>query len=663
MKTAAAIAPLAYVSRPTARAANDNEPLIIDLFAGGGGASEAILHVTGRHPDIAVNHDPEAIALHAVNHPSTLHLQDDIRRVDIGETLLRFGYRQVGLLWASPDCKDHSKAKGGKPKDKNIRGLAWEVLRWAAAIKRFTGKLPSVIALENVEEFADWGPLHTQGKRAGTVQKKYRGKLFRMWVAQLRSLGFTAIEWKEIVAADFGAPTTRKRLFLVARSDGLPITWEKPTHARKPVVGDQSDLFAEPAQQPYSTAAQIIDWNLKIPSIFNRPRALKPKTRARIARGIKRYVIDAAVPFLVKVTHTKGGDVAYPLDGQVPTVTTAKGGEIAVTAPTIMPLTHQGQIDRSYSPEGQIPTVTGANRGELGLVSAHLGRQFGTTTGQDMREAHPTVMTGGGGGKSQLVGAHITRMAKGSTGSAMDDQVKTAATHAKDALVTPFMAQHNGDRVGRAADEPMTTLVHRGTQQQIVAPLIDKYYRTSAGSGMDEPTDTATATARFSLGAAFIEQANTGMVGHTPVKPLSTIVGKGCTQRLIEARLEEMGVDQDGTRAQVLDFLWEHFGAPTEEELADPVATARGRLRLGLVVLDSAVWQIVDIGMRMLTPRELYRAQGFSDDYKIDIDFNGKRLTKTAQIRMAGNSVSPPPAIAVLRANLPANMLDMRMAA
>lgn len=823
LATAVSSAPLAYASRPAARAANDNEGLIIDLFAGGGGASEAILQATGRHPDIAVNHDREAISMHAVNHPGTLHLCDDIRAVDIRATLARFPGRFVDLMWASPDCKDHSKAKGGVPKDKNIRGLAWEVLRWAAAIRRATGRLPSIIALENVEEFADWGPLHRYGKNANRVNKKRRGELFKLWVAQLKSLGFHHVEWRELVAADYGAPTTRKRLFLIARSDGGAIVWPDPTHAKVTVVGD---LFAKQLLA-WRPAADVIDWTIPIPSIFGRKRPLKEKTHKRLARGIQRFVIEAPNPFIVPVTHTKGGDAVRSTSEPLKTATTAKGGELAFGAPVLMPVTHGGALDRAYSPMGAFPTVTAAPRGEQALVSAflkprygerpgqdprvrsitdaapavvptgnggdlagvYLARQFGSTvSGRPLDEPHPAVMSDGAGGKSQLVAVHmssiaygdgwaraglrataptapigavtgandktlvsahllrtdmqsaadrncihpvgepirtitsaggfalagltlaggtfgvggragqspprapsaplntvtskadraisvasISRMSKGSIGSDLQFPLLTGLSHSKDALMAVHMDQHNGDQIGRPASEPVTTLTLRSTQQKLAAAVVDKYYGTGVAHGPDRPFGAATSKGRFSLSSAFIEQANTGMVGHSVEKPLSTIVGGGgpgigwsTTQRLIdvslEAACEEIGAPAGSRRREVLEFLWEHFGQPTASEWTDPTATPRGRLRFGLVNIDGAVFQIVDIGMRMLTPRELYRAQGFSDDYVIDVTLEGAKLSKTAQTRMAGNSVSPPPAAALLTSNLPERMLLRRAA-
>lgn len=745
MHNTVSVPAMAAAARPVGRPANPDEGLIIDLFAGGGGASEGVLRATGRHPDIAVNHDAEAIALHTANHPNTLHLQDDIRKVDIPAVLASFGNRFVDCLWASPDCRDHSKAKGGKPKDKNIRGLAWEVLRWAAAIKRATGRLPSVIALENVEEFQDWGPVHRYGKRAGTVMKKRRKETFNLWKQALHDLGFPHISVRQLRAANHGAPTTRNRLFVVAISDGREVAWPLATHA--PRSAATRDLF-DSHLQVWRSAASIIDWTIPCPSIFNRKRELAPKTRSRVAKGIKRYVIDSASPFIIPVTHSTAGARAYDIDDPLRTATTSKGGDFQVIAPTVLPVNHGGGPDRVYDPQDPTRTITAAPRGEQAVASAfmtprygerdgqaprtrdiqepaatvvpkgnggdltavYLGRQFGTTeSGRDMLEPHPTVMTDGGGGKSQVVAAHLSRQFGKSVGSDEADPVGTitAGGGGKTHQVAAFMAQHNGDRVGRAADEPLTTMVHRGTQQQIVGASIDKYYGTGVASDIQDPTDVVTTTDRFSLIAPFMEQANTGMVGHDIRKPVSTIVsggaadsGWGTTQRLIEPRLgmvsnqygsntnggrgdpedpmktlvtanhhavvelalEAMGAPAGSSRRAVLEFLWEHFGQPTAEDWADPTGTAEARLRFGLVILDGVTWQIVDIGMRMLTPRELFRAQGFGDDYIIDIEFNGKKLTKTAQTRMAGNSVCPDVAAAVLRANLPKRNL-MAMAA
>lgn len=747
--TAAAYEPsasaLSYASRPAGRAAIDNEGLIIDLFAGGGGASEGMLLATGRHPDIAVNHDPDALAMHEVNHPTTLHLCEDIRKVDVPALLRLFGGRPVDLMWASPDCKDHSKAKGGTPKSRNIRALAWEVLRWAAAVRRSTGRLPSIICLENVEEYTDWGPLHRYGKRAGTVNKKKRGTLFRLWIEQFRSLGFTQIEWRELVAADYDTPTTRKRLFVIMRSDGGLIRWPEPTHAKHVATGD---LFAAQLKA-WRPAAEIIDWSLPIPSIFGRKRPLKDKTHRRLARGIQRIVIEAADPFIVPVTHTRGGDGVRSTRAPLKTATTAKGGEFALGAPLIMPLTHGGAIDRSYRPTGPLPAVTAAHRGELAIASAFLKPRYGERDGQDPRvrsllapapavvptgnggdlsavylarqfgsavsgrfitAPHPAVMSGGGGGKSQIVAAHLmrvghtsgaaerkgvhaptdplrtissaggfavagfsmVRLARGCIGSRLGDPLLTSACHAKEALLAVHMDQHNGERIGRALRQPLTALTHRATQQKLTVAVIDKYYSSGVAHGANQPLDAATAKGRFSLATAFLEQANTGMVGNDVRRPVSTIVagghdsGWGTTQRLVdvalEAACEQIDAPAGSRRRQVLEFLWTHFGPPTTREWADPRGTAQARLRFGLVGVAGTAYCIVDIGMRMLVPRELYRAQGFGDDYVIDRTADGRALSKTAQTRMAGNSVPPRVAAAIVSCNAPERILLRRAA-
>lgn len=748
--------------------------LIVDLFAGGGGASTAILMATGRHPDIAINHDREAIALHEANHPTTRHWCADINEVDPRKAVAEFvdaqgGARPVGLLWASPDCKHHSKARGGKPREKHIRSLAWIVVRWAAQVK------PRVIALENVEEFQDWGPLLTEevfisdaevgslaqqaaqvdacghqfsmfdaledpkdedvftdadrrfwaqmhadrvasgetgigtaapqkGRlyKAGQPDPRFRGAIFRRWVAQLESLGYV-VEWRELVAADYGAPTTRKRLFLLARRDGEAIVWPERTHAPR----DKAALLG---LQPWLPAASIIDWSRPAPSIFDRKKSLEPKTHARIAKGIRRYVIESHRPFIVPITHTGPGRV-HDLSDPVRTVTSANRGEFSLISPYLAAQygEREGQEPRTRDLDvSPYPTaVPGGNGGKLveavlggaivgcggragqsppkgfddplGTVTAKadkcvasvfmqkmaengvgseitdplhtamagaprhypvvatLGRQFGTNeSGRDIEEPAPTVMSDGAGGKSQVITARLAA----------------------------YVDQHNGDRIGRAIDEPITTVTHRATQQKVAAITIDKYYGRDAGDEAVDPLATVTAKDRMSINATYLEQANTGAIGHESRDPLSTIVGKGCTQRVVECALDGFDAEPSDRRAQVLAFLWEHFGEPTVEERADPLATPRGRLRFGLVVMGDMVWRIVDIGMRMLAPRELYGAQGFPADYVIDLTFDGKPLTKTAQTRMAGNSVSPPPAAALLAANVTmAEADDRRVAA
>ena len=577
--------------------------LIVDLFAGGGGASEAILAATGRHPDIALNHDREAVALHTANHPTTRHYCCDIAEAD---PIAVCGGRRVDLLWASPDCTHHSKARGGKPADKKIRSLAWHVVKWAAKVR------PSVIALENVEEFQDWGPL---GLDARPIKAR-KGETFALWCDQLRGLGYQ-VGYFELIAADYGAPTTRKRLFLIARCDGLPITAPIKTHAPRAKAG---------VLPPWRAAAEILDFSLPTPSIFGRKKPLAPKIETRIARGIRRFVIEAAVPFIVPVTHN-GARRTPGVDDPLNTITSANRGEFSLCAPSLIRTDFKGsRMPGAYDPRNPVNTIT--SQVGHGIAAMYLGRQFGSTvSGRPLDAPHPTVVSDGGGGKSQVVAAHLSRQFGGSIGSDL------------------------GDAMG-------AVMPGGGGKTQLIAASLDAYYGAGVPASPATPLRTITAKARAGLTAALMEQANTGMVGRDAREPLSTIVGTGSTQRLVTADVAEVSDDIGQLRrAQVLQFLWSHFGHPTPAEAADPLATSIGRLRFGLVILDGQVWQINDIGMRMLTPRKLYSAQGFRADYRIDIDYQGKPLTKTAQIRMAGNSVSPPPAIALLRANLPETLL------
>lgn len=758
--------------KPKAIALNPDREISVDLFAGGGGASTAYFNATGKHPDVAVNHNPVAISIHTANHPETKHLVEDIRKVDPIDACSFDGRLcKVGPLWLSPDCTHFSKARGGKPVEKGIRSLADVLLEWIDALSPYDAH-PRAIFLENVEEFQQWGPVLENGKPC----PENKGIDFRRWVKGLKDRGYKRVEWREVIAADFGAPTTRKRLFLVARRDNDPITFPGRTHCSRKEL--KSDLFAH-GLKPWVPAASIIDWDQPVPSIFDRKRPLRPKTRSRIAKGIKRFVIESPDPFIVPVTHTTdaSGNTARSGAEPLPTVTAAKGGEFAIAAPTMLPVNHGGGEDRAYDPADPARTVTAAPRGEIGLavptlvprygeapgqeprgrsaaepyptvvpkgnggdlaatflqkmaqngqgtgleqpvdtvmagatkhhqVAAYLGRDFGSSvSGRDAKEPHGTVMADGAGGKSKVIAAHLGREFGNSVGSdAGEPAGAVMPTGGGKTQAVGAMLQANGNRVGREATEPVTTLTGRSTQQNVMAVSLDSYYgngspasageplrtvtghdrhavtgavlqsgftvgtdntstRASRVFGADEPIRTVTSRGAHGVGAAFMEQANTGMVGHDMDHPVTTIVGKGCTQRLIQMGFLPADAPETSSRAKVLDFLWEHFGAPTAEEWENPTGTVQARLRFGLVILDGATWQIVDIGMRMLTPRELFNAQGFPPDYIIDMTLEGVPVTKTAQTAMAGNSVSPPPAEALLRANLTWMTLPERMAA
>ena len=534
----------------------------VDNFAGGGGASTG-LEQAGIEVHVAINHDPEAVAMHAANHPRTRHHCQSVWSIDPLEAVTWADDDGVARAhpvrgaWFSPDCKHFSKAKGGKPVEKNIRDLAWVVHHW---IDRLGPALrPAVIWLENVEEFRTWGPLGDDGRPCSAR----KGKTFNQWVAKLRRAGYR-VQWKELRACDYGAATSRKRLFLKARCDGRRINWPKPTHGNP---GSPAVLSGR--LLPWRTAAEIIDWSIPCPSIFERARPLKDATCRRIAAGIMRYVINAPHPFIVPVCNGSwAAGRVYAGDEPLRTITTAKGGEFAVVAPYFAPLTHHGSAERVYGPEDPLPTVTGAHRGEIALVAPTIvgcGGRRGQSGPVDPRAPFPTV---------------------------------TAKADA--CLVAAFMAQHNsmprgGLHAGHDARLPVSTITGRGTQQQLVASHIVKLRGTSKDG---QPTDT----------------------------PLHTVSAGGLHH------------------AEVRAFLVKYYGNEHDGHgLAAPLGAVTTKDRFGLVTVTIAgeEYAIVDIGMRMLSPRELFLAQGFPADYIIELEVNGRPLTKTAQVRMCGNSVSP----------------------
>lgn len=479
--------------------------LVVDLFAGGGGASTGIEQAIGRHVDVAINHDPEAVCLHQANHPQTLHLVSDVFEVD--PVAVADG-RPVGLLWASPDCTFHSKARGGKPfRDRKgankRRALAGVVVRWARSMMK-----PRVICLENVEEFQQWGPLDSTGKPC----PRRAGDSFRRWVAQLRNAGY-AVEWRELRACDYGAPTIRKRLYLIARCDGAPIVWPSPTHGAPDSLQVRGRKL-----KAWRTAAECIDWSLPCPSIFERKRPLAEATCRRIAAGIMRYVVNAADPFIVPITHTTAGDLAHSINDPLRTVTTAKGGEFTLVAPTLI---QTGYGER----EGQAPRAAGL-------------------------------------------------------------------------------------------DKPLGSVVAGGQKHALVAAFLAKHYTGVVGSDLRDSIGTVTAVDHHSLVTA------------------------------------ELGTDH---RPEVRAFMAAYYGADRDgQAVTDPMRTIPTHDRFGLVTVEGRQYEITDIGLRMLQPRELYRAQGFPDSFAIDKGTDGRTLAKTAQVRMCGNSVSPPVARALVAANFAA---------
>lgn len=629
-------------------------PLIIDNFAGGGGASTGIEAATGRPVDVAINHDEAAVAVHAANHPGTRHYCQSIFSVD---PLDATGGAPVLLTWFSPDCKHHSKAKGGKPRDRNIRDMAWVVPHWIERLQRGTpgGQgAPMVIMLENVEEFRQWGPLDD----AGMPIKERQGEEFALWVRRIRRLGYK-VEHRELRACDYGAPTSRKRLFLIARRDGRPIVWPAPTHGRP----DSAEVRAG-TLQPWRTAAECIDWSLPCPSIFDRKRPLKDATCRRIAAGVMRYVVRSARPFIVPVTHTSNGATAHSIDEPVRTVTTARGGELATVSPFFARTAH-GEQDRSgkrrgrgdHSVEETFPTVTASQ--DSALMEAVMV---------------PHVMTNRNAGKPH---------------TAIDEPTHTiTAEGAHQNLVGATLVQTGyGERDGQApraldVEAPLGTVVAGGAKHAAVAAFMHKYRPNSDGAPADAPMPTVTANSFVKRGggapplaitSAHLEQANSERnggvkAGRAATAPLSTVTSSGSHQRLVETTMVERDAlppELMERAVQVAAFLVKYYGNETDAHSLDkPIGTVTTLERFAVitVTIDAVTFVLVDIGMRMLTPRELANAQGFPRDYVLDpvcwyeTDGGNRKygpLPKSHQIAKIGNSVCPAMSEALVRANLP----------
>ena len=546
------------------------DEIIVDNFAGGGGASTGIELATGRPVTIAINHDPDAILMHQTNHPYTEHYQASVWDVDPCSVCRG---RPVGLAWFSPDCKHFSKAKGGKPVDKNIRGLAWIVLRWAGTVR------PRIIILENVEEFQTWGPV----RRSHPVKSK-AGQTFHKWLSQLEALGY-AVEWRELVAADYGAPTTRKRFFLIARCDGRPIVWPEPTHAP---AGSQAVM--EGKKKPWRSAAEIIDWSLPCPSIFDTreairekyglsaQRPLRPNTMRRVIRGVDKFVIKAPEPFLVVVNHAggfRGQRTADPLQ-----TVTAKHG-YAIASPVMAPLTmHNNENAAGTRITEPVNTITNSGAGGHQMVITPAMIQYHTEQSEQVR------------------------------GQGVADPLMTIDASNRYGLAAASLVKYYGsDQHGQNAGDPLHTVTAKDREAVLAAHMV-KMKGTNLGGPMSEPVQTITAGG-----------------GHFGV--VTTVVAKA-----------EAGVDLKHW-PEIRDLLNTYCGYHLGPE--DVI----------LFEIGGAAYFMADIGLRMLVPRELYRANGFPDDYKIARDYTGRVYPKTKQVARCGNAVPPPFATALVRANLP----------
>ncbi|MBR8054193.1 DNA cytosine methyltransferase [Burkholderia vietnamiensis] len=608
--------------------------LIIDNFAGGGGASTGLERAFGRPVDIAINHDPEALAMHAANHPHTKHYCESVFDVD---PVAITGNRPVGLVWLSPDCKHFSKAKGGKPVSKKIRGLAWVAVRWCLMTS------PRVFMLENVEEFVTWGPLIEVSPDNFIPDPARKGETFDGFISMLTT-GIRAdhpalaeccevldlavdgpeaqrliaglsydVEYRELRAHEYEAPTIRKRLFVVGRRDHLPIVWPTPTHGDPKLAAVRAG-----ALQPWRTAADCIDWSIPCPSIFERERPLKDATLRRIARGIMKFVVNSDDPFIVPIAHYNGRDTVHSGFEPLRTVTAhPKGGSLAVVAPTLMHVTHHGG-DRTAPIGDPLATVTGANRGEQALITAHITKFRTGSTGSAADEPMHTVTAGG-------------------------DCVRPAgAAHAMGVVAATLIQTSYGERPGQAPrvpglDKPLGTVVAQGVKHAAVTAFLAKHYggHESPGSSLTAPISTVTTQDHHHLVTSnLVKLRGTSRDGQPVDEPLHTISAGGMHH------------------AEVRAFLIKYYGEGGQwQDAREPMHTIPTRDRIGLVTIHGEDYAIVDIGMRMLTPRELARAQGFPDSYVLDPVVNGKPLSKSAQVRMIGNSVCPDVATALIRAN------------
>jgi len=649
------------------------DEIIVDNFAGGGGASTGIELATGRIVDIAINHDPAAILMHQTNHPHTEHIQASVWDVDPTEVCRG---RPVGLAWFSPDCKHFSKAKGSALVDRNIRGLAWIVLRWAGTVR------PRVIILENVEEFQTWGPV-----RKGKPIKSKAGKTFQKWLSQLKALGY-AVEFRELVAADYGAPTTRKRFVLVARCDGRPIVWPERTHAPRDSKEVRSGKLP-----PWRSAAEILDWTLPMYSIFatkeeikekygvNVVRPLAENTLRRAIRGVDKFTIRSGDPFLiptgygerdgqaprvhdirqpvptvvsrgkmnlvepmlspVTVTNTTNS-VGAPADEPVHTVTTA-GNQMLISA-NLVQCNHAGG-DRVQEPEDPIPTISSHHA--FGMAAANL-IQYHTekADGGTPRAASPTepIQTIDASNRHGLISAQLTEYYGNGNPLEIREPMHTVTAHDREALLGVHLDKYfaGGYKMpGNSPEDPLTTVTVE-PRHGLYAAHIQKYFGGVTGAEARDPLPTVTAVDHNAIAAAHVVEFKGQNVGQRAVDPLRTITAGGGEFAVAGTVIRKYVPGTDvGRWPEVRALLNRHCGyALAEDEIL-------------LLPIGGALWYISDITMRMLTPRELYAAMGFPPDYIIDRDYTGEPYPKTQQVARCGNAVCPPMAKAVVQANLP----------
>jgi len=622
-----------------------NKKLIVDLFAGGGGVSTGIFNATGRHPDIAINHSDDALSMHRVNHPHTRHFIADVYEVcPKGATM----GKPVGWLHLSPDCTHHSQASGGQPRSKRIRGLAWVGYRWAGQVK------PDVISLENVTQILKWGPLIAKrcketgrvikldgsvaeaGERVPVQQQylvpdpKKSGQTWRRFTGELRKLGYQ-LEHRTLCAADFGTPTTRERLFMVARRDGVKIRWPEPTHFKNPTAG----------QKKWRAAAECIDFNTPCQSIFNRKKPLADATMKRIAKGLKRYVLDSADPFIVQIAHYNGSDRAHSVADPLKTITAGtKGGEFALGLPHLVKFRGESQ---GTSIDDPVPTITaggGAKRPAgaahaLGIAEtiavksasymAQMNGGFNETHGRDLRDPVTTITNSGS--QQQVVAAHLVHLRGNCDARDINEPVRTISAGGEHhGVVSAFLSRQFGNSVGQPVSDPAPTVMTNGLgKTAVVSAFISRYYTDESNRSRSIEDPAATITTENRLG-------------------------------LVECALAPE-YHENAQRVAALLMRYYSDGGSRHKGLHDPMATitTKDRLALVTVTINGEPYVIVDIGLRMLQPEELFKAQGFPDTYEIGNGHDGRKFTKTVQVRLCGNSVPPILMEALVRANFHVN--------
>lgn len=628
--------------------------IVVDLFAGGGGASEGLKQALGIDPALAYNHDELAIGMHAANHPLTQHHREDIwhadPRVDVAG-------RSIGWFHASPDCTHFSQAKGGQPRSRKTRALSWVVLKWVGQLLRAdrlhgTNTAPRIISMENVWQILTWGPLvakrcKTTGrviKMDGTIaargervpvenqqlvpDKRHSGRTWQQFVAALRALGYV-VEWRKLVASDYGAGTSRERLFLLGRRDGQAIVWPEPSHG------------SAPGQKPRVTAADCLDFSIPCPSIFGRKRDLADATMRRIAKGVMRHVLQSAEPFLVPVPptcrdnssaaaafiaeHANSSHALGSMRADEPLRTVCagvKGGHFSVVSPTLVQTGYgerEGQAPRALDMQQPLGTIV-AGGVKHAVAAPHLVKFRGDSIGTAATEPVPTI-TSGAGAASPAGAAHALGVAAAS-------------------LVTL-----RRNMVGADARTPLTTVAAQAEHHAVSSAFMVQAAHGEGRTGGVQRWGTGSKDARSPVGTV----TASGNGGHA----------------VAQAELAQLSPEQEAGALRVAAFLVKYYGSGIAVGLHDPVdtVTTKDRLALVTVVIKGTPYVIVDIGLRMLKPHELFRAQGFPVTYIIDRTADGTVLKTTAQVRMCGNSVSPPPMFAIAEANLDRVPADMAVAA